>query len=506
MNARWLLTLTCMLLAGCQANAVVSPRFELNALAPGAGGGPATATSAAAGPVGELRIDVATALRSRVLLSTLADVDHASISLHGPGGASATQDLTAAQLSAGQKTFVFTALAVGAWTYSVKVYDVQGHEIGLALGDATVIASQTTTLPIQIQLSPTTVPTPVPSGSGSGGGGSSTATGGLNATLTFQTGLTATPMQAFFWTDSFPIATEFLGAPAPGQGGVLLITEAQPGKLSWVQPTGQVAMLASTLGPILLGTYDALGALWLVIDQGNGSTVLTRRAPGSDVDTVLTGVQDPSGYLWIRTVADGSVWVAHRSGYVHVSAAGAILGTVGLSDPSPLDEFDPGYWHAQAVDAAGNLSVIVVSGSLYHIEKFSAAGAPLGALSNPEILQPEALAVDSTGSLWVMNGMRASDGRVHVVRVDASGATAGDYASDAPVAGIGDFGPADLVVDQDDHVWLAYGSGFVTELSLTGQHLALRDGGAHWLHGMRVDGAGNLWALDGGTTLTGFHL
>jgi DNA-binding beta-propeller fold protein YncE len=71
---------------------------------------------------------------------------------------------------------------------------------------------------------------------------------------------------------------------------------------------------------------------------------------------------------------------------------------------TPAGSFTPG---GVAVDASGNLFVADRANDV--VDEFSAAGAHLGQLSSPEILDPGSIAVDSSDDVYLENGRQSVD-------------------------------------------------------------------------------------------------
>ncbi|AEU35977.1 NHL repeat-containing protein [Granulicella mallensis] len=148
-----------------------------------------------------------------------------------------------------------------------------------------------------------------------------------------------------------------------------------------------------------------------------------------------------------------------------------------------------------AIDGTGN--VWVINGRTKSVTEISSAGAVLSGTSGYTgggLNNPEGIAIDTSGNAWVANQRG-----VAVTEISGSGSfLSGATGYTDPSGGLGQ--PDTIAIDGLGNAWATNSDqGFVTELSRTGTILNSYtiDNGLFNAQGIAIDGSGNLWLSNG---------
>jgi hypothetical protein len=241
---------------------------------------------------------------------------------------------------------------------------------------------------------------------------------------------------------------------------------------------------------------DSIGDAWIA---NNGSTAsVTELSPlgvalhGSPF--TVGGLQSPSA---IAVDLSGNVWVAnnYNAGSITglTSTGTALSGSPftggGVNEPEGIAVDGSNHiWAGNNGEfMAGDVSVYADNGSA--ISGASGYGPGFG-------IADEAIAVDSLGDIWTINGY-ITGVQKFVVNI-ATGALISDASYEA---GIND--PTSLAIDASNQVWIATHGSYVQVLKNNGTALAqYTGGGVHFSSGIAMDGASNAWIANTTFSLT----
>jgi len=226
---------------------------------------------------------------------------------------------------------------------------------------------------------------------------------------------------------------------------------------------------------------DGTGNAWVanIGDSGSNGSVTKLTSAGAFVQN-FTGISlgSPDG---IAIDGNSNVWVANNNtppyNVTMISSTGTIASHPGTSLNQPEGVAVDGYNNPWVANFAGNSISKLASGDFNNATTGNGMSYPL------------AIAVDHTGSLWVMSN---STGVVSKFS-SLSGATMGYYLFGSNIT------PWSIAIDGSGNVWVTTGSSNVYELNSSGTVLSGSNGykGVTDSSGsIAIDGSGNVWVTN----------
>jgi sugar lactone lactonase YvrE len=285
------------------------------------------------------------------------------------------------------------------------------------------------------------------------------------------------------------------GIPAPASPFAPALT-AQPNDFTLgLQITGGGVFFPQALA------IDASGAVWVANGGDTISKFSSLGAPISPTDgfTVVSSspvIQQPiDGPQSIAIDSHGNAWIANNGlsgnpNITELSPAGVSLSGNGFSRADLAEPL------ALAIDGSDNIWVATKSGGGYQtafLQELSNSGnflSPLGGYTGAGLYNPNVVAVDQTGNVWLGNSGTISElTNAGVPLSPSNGYRAVQFA-----------GPNGIAIDASGSVWLANSVGYsVVELSNSGAALSPTDGypvapvANQFPYGIAIDGGGNVW-------------
>jgi len=254
---------------------------------------------------------------------------------------------------------------------------------------------------------------------------------------------------------------------------------------------------ASLTGPYGVAV-DAGGNAWVTNEGGFSVTKITAAGTVASGTSGYTGGGNIAGPQGLAVDKSGNVWVANTLGgsVVELSATGTLVGSyTGAALVAPV---------AVAVDSGGNAWVANLNGnSMAKVTSSGSVGAAItGGRTGGSFSQPGSIAVDKSGNVWTAN---VGYGNV----VEFSNAGAELSSTTTGVTDSNTIAPSAVAVDTTGNtpagnVWLAsMGTGAMDGFTNSGTALATASytgGGLAAPLGVAIDGASNVWAVNGNST------
>jgi hypothetical protein len=347
--------------------------------------------------LGQVTISFTRVLPARGLhvLSTLAEVDHVTVTLVPASGVTQTVTVAKAAIAAGLVVANFTGVAVGQASYSVAVFDAANTTIGAATGQVGVVAGISTSVVATIALNPTRVPPVAPPAGGGTGNPPPVTTGSVTAALTLQDGQVA---QALALDSAIAAPGGHLLAMLPDGAGNFW---ASANRLSLVH-FSRTGVLLGTFGQVVSGAYFeklGLGLGGQVIAKSEGlmpashSQILRMAANGATVNqTTLPALNGEQPVMAVTTTGDA--WTASATDYVVAHADGSQASYPGLGLPIDM-----------VADHQGGIASldVVWQSSTRVVVKMNGNGTVAWSHSSDGTLNdPRGIAVDANNNVWVV--------------------------------------------------------------------------------------------------------
>jgi streptogramin lyase len=265
---------------------------------------------------------------------------------------------------------------------------------------------------------------------------------------------------------------------------------------------------------------DSMGRIWVANwAQGSGSTLSIFNADGTATSgspiasEKINNVSSISGPIGLALSSNGSMWVANFGNSTLAQYSSTTLGLVigpmsgaGLSFPVNV-----------ATDNLGN--VWLVNSSDSSISEWDAAGHPvaLGAYKSAQLDIPVGLAVSSQGTLWVSNlagnsltEMNGGNAPIASCESAASASVTGCTVTTVQPSGSALRQPNGVAMDGAGHLWVVNRSSS-SLVELDGNGSLLSNASGYSTSAMQnstqlaIDAAGSIWVTNyGNNTLTKF--
>jgi streptogramin lyase len=264
----------------------------------------------------------------------------------------------------------------------------------------------------------------------------------------------------------------------------------------WMASASPAAILG--LAPSQLGYPGAL----------TPATTIT--TPSAALSTLVGIAFDAAGELWVASQDDSHLIGFAPSGLANSGATAAVAvitpNAGSLSGPTSL-AFDAGRHLWVANRASGTLV-------RFDPSQLAAGGAPVPAVILSGLGLPTSIAFDAAGSLWVSDSRANTLAGYSAAQLAASGSPAPAVVLSAASNSL--VKPSGLAFDASGNLWVANTNGASLASFSPGQleasgapepHILLSssdDGSLTLPVGLAFDGAGNLWVMGGGGTLTKF--
>lgn len=343
----------------------------------------------------------------------------------------------------------------------------------------------------------------------------------------FNPGLAAAPTD---WTIALNFTNGGLNYPsgiAIDASGNVWIANALGNSLTELSPTGAPlspggGFTGGALNAPVAIAIDTSGNVWVANSAGNivsafdsAGTAFGTTTPGSGGLSAMAGGAigiDPSGNVWVGStvLANGKATnsrVTELSPQLQAAPNSPITG-------GGLVSTGPGATEAIAVDSSGHVWVANAAGN--DVAELSASGVPLSGANGftaGSLTVPTGIAVDATGHVWIANYFGQSVTELSTVDGStlsgANGFTGGGISA-----------PEWLAIDGDGNVWVANYYASLTELNSSGMALSpatsgFTGGGMTGStgasiaapSGIAIDASGDVWVptvalVVSGTTLT----
>lgn len=281
---------------------------------------------------------------------------------------------------------------------------------------------------------------------------------------------------------TFPVGTQPIGLAQDAQGDIWVSNQGS-NNVSRLDTTGAVLGTFGVGNTPTMVAFDPSGNLW-VTDSGTG--VVSKLSP---TGTSLGTYPAKAGARRLGIDSTGRVWTSNYSSntITQLSSAGAIMqtvtmGTVNKGGPKAIavDRAD-NVWVAEGTNPGA--STLPESQWTWNLIEYSSAGAKLGTF--PAAVDPEAMAFDVLGNLWLANSGAGS-----VTEVSSAGTQRASF-----IVGTD---PQGLAFDRQGNLWVTLaGEDMVGEFSPNGDLLNKIKVGQSPQSVLR-DLAGNLWVTNQG--------
>jgi sugar lactone lactonase YvrE len=299
----------------------------------------------------------------------------------------------------------------------------------------------------------------------------------------------------------------------PAATGNLLVTVTTPAgvtpAITVAGPNAYSATIAATdtLKTLKLGSYTIVGDTVSIPDSVIGAVINTGAVSGSPA-TVAANATAQASVTYAQTGSVGGLWVAVNSG---TSVSGFASSQLRASSaPAPADTIG-GFVNSAgvAVDGAGNLWVSsfgIKTLEMYTPTQQSGGGTPTPAvqITSQSLLDPEEMAFDANGTLWVVDRLAGLVGFTKN-QLTATGTVTAAITVTLPVGGAANA----MAFDAEGNAWIAElsdgnlleftasqlaSSGAPTPATvITPANPAMLEMG-----GLAFDASGNLWLVSEG--------